>query len=147
MKSRMAVAVTLGAIAIGCCVGAPYAGAQNNNGGVTGPAGSTGATGAAASDAGISGAIEQKPLLSPTQRSMIYAEVSKNSGTASPSDFSPVIGADVPPMIALYELPDDTVADVPAAKLYKYTMVENKVVIVDPTKMRVIDVIGPTPQQ
>jgi hypothetical protein len=147
MKNRIAIAITLGAIAIGCCVGMPYAGAQAVNGGASGPAGSSGATGAAASDAGVSGAIEQKPLLTPAQRNTIYAEVSKNSSTTSPEDFSPVIGAEVPPMIALYELPDDAVADVPAAKLYKFTMVENKVVIVDPTKMRVIDVIGPTPQQ
>src|SRR5580692_6952422 len=143
MKNRMAVAITLGAIAFGYCVGAPYAGAQAINS-ASGPAGSTGA---AASDAGISGTIEQKPLLTPAQRSTIYAEVSKDKSSTSPKDFSPVIGADVPPMIALYELPDDAVADVPGAKLYKYTMVENKVVIVDPTKMRVIDVIGPTPQQ
>jgi hypothetical protein len=54
-----------------------------------------------------------------------------------------VIGADVPPMIELYALPDEAVASVPAAKIYKYTMVENKVVVVDPTKMRIIDVIGP----
>jgi hypothetical protein len=48
-------------------------------------------------------------------------------------------------MIELYMLPDDAIANVPAAKLYKYTMVENKVVLVDPTKMRVVDVIGPPP--
>ena len=39
-------------------------------------------------------------------------------------------------MIELYTLPDDALAAVPAAKLYKYTVVENKVVVVDPTKMR-----------
>jgi hypothetical protein len=100
----------------------------------------------AGSDAGISGAIEQKPLLSPAQRNAIYAEVSKDKSKRSPKDFSPVVGADVPPMIELYTLPDDALADVPAAKLYKYTMVENRVVVVDPTKMRVIDVIGPTSQ-
>jgi hypothetical protein len=48
-------------------------------------------------------------------------------------------------MIELYTLPDEAVAGIPAAKLYKYTMVENKVVLVDPTKMRVIDVIEPPP--
>jgi hypothetical protein len=147
MKNRMAVTMTLAAIAFGCCVGVPYAGAQTINGGTSGPAGSSGATGAAASDAGVSGAIEQKPLLTPAQRNTIYAEVSKDKSTTSPKDFSPVIGADVPPMIELYELPDDAIADIPAAKLYKYTMVENRVVIVDPTRMRVIDVIGPAPQQ
>ena len=46
-------------------------------------------------------------------------------------------------MIELYSLPDETLADNPAAKLYEYTMVKNEVVVVDPTKMRVVDKIGP----
>jgi hypothetical protein len=93
----------------------------------------------------VSGAIQQKLLLTPEQRVAIYQEVSKDKSKVAPKDFSPVVGADVPPMIELYTLPDDATASVPAAKLYKYTMVENKVVLVDPTKMRVIDVIGPPP--
>jgi len=96
-------------------------------------------------DTGVSGAIEQKLILSQAQRTAIYDQVSKDKSKVAPKDFSPVIGADVPPMIELYTLPDDAVAGVPAAKLYKYTMVENKVVLVDPTKMRVVDVIGPPP--
>ena len=46
-------------------------------------------------------------------------------------------------MINLYALPDDIVASNPSAKLYEYTMVQDKVVLVDPTKMRVVDTIGP----
>ena len=97
------------------------------------------------SDSGVTGAIEQKLILTPAQRTAIYNEVSKDKSKVAPKDFSPVIGADVPPMIELYMLPEDAVAGVPAAKLYKYTMVEGKVVLVDPTKMRVVDVIGPPP--
>jgi hypothetical protein len=96
-------------------------------------------------DTGISGAIEQKLILTPAQRTAIYDQVSKDKSKVAPKDFSPVIGADVPPMIELYMLPDEAVAGVPAAKLYKYTMVEGKVVLVDPTNMRVVDVIGPPP--
>jgi Protein of unknown function (DUF1236) len=101
--------------------------------------------GAAANDTGLGGAIQQKLILSPAQRTAIYDQVSKDKSKVAPKSFSPVVGGDVPPMIELYALPDDAVAGVPAAKLYKYTMVENKVVLVDPTKMRVIDVIGPPP--
>jgi len=97
------------------------------------------------SDTGVSGAIEQKLILSSAQRTAIYGQVSKDRSKVAPKNFSPVIGADVPPIIELYALPDEAVAGVPAAKLYKYTMVENKVVLVDPTKMRVVDVIGPPP--
>jgi Protein of unknown function (DUF1236) len=124
--------VVLGTSLLGAAVGVFAAGAQTNNAG---------------SDADVSGAIEQKPLLTPAQRSAIYAEVSKDTSRSSPKEFSAVIGADVPPMIELYTLPDDALAAVPAAKLYKYTVVENKVVVVDPTRMRVIDVIGPSPQR
>ena len=100
---------------------------------------------AAASDSGLGGAIDQKLILSPAQRTAIYNQVSKDKSKVAAKNFSPAIGSDVPPMIELYMLPDDAVAGVPAAKLYKYTMVENKVVLVDPTKMRVVDVIGPPP--
>jgi hypothetical protein len=85
--------------------------------------------------------------LTPAERSAIYATVSKDRNKASPQPFSTKIGADVPPMIELYSLPDQTVAENPAAKLYKYTMVENEVVVVDPTKMRVVDRIGPASDQ
>ena len=102
------------------------------------------ATNSAGGDTGISGAIQEKPLLSPAQRSAIYAEVSKDPSKSSRQHFTAVVGADVPPMIELYTLPDDATAAAPAAKLYKYTMVDDKVVVVDPTKMRVVDVIGPS---
>jgi Protein of unknown function (DUF1236) len=112
-----------------------------------GAVGGNPATNGAGSDTGVSGAIQQPPLLSPAQRSTIYAEVIKDPSKSSPQRFSAVIGAEVPPMIELYALPDDATAVVPAAKLYKYTMVDDKVVVVDPTKMRIVDVIGPSSKQ
>ena len=41
----------------------------------------------------------------------------------------------------------DLVANNPEAKLYKFTRVDDQVVLVDPTKMRVIAVIGPKPKE
>jgi hypothetical protein len=46
-------------------------------------------------------------------------------------------------MIELYALPDDILAENPAAEFYKYTVVADRVVLVDPTKMRIVAVIGP----
>jgi Protein of unknown function (DUF1236) len=135
-RSSTRMIVTLATVALTLCgglVGGFDAAAQ------TTPAGAPG------TDTGVSGAIEQKLILNPAQRAAIYDQVSKDKNKVAPKDFSPVIGADVPPMIELYALPDEAVAGVPAAKLYKYTMVEGKVVLVDPTKMRVVDVIGPPP--
>ncbi len=136
MKNCGSFSVTLAAALLGCCLGALDARAQTIS-----PTSPT----APGNDTGVSGAIEQKLILSSAQRTAIYQEVSKDRSKVAPKDFSPVIGADVPPMIELYMLPDDAIANVPEAKLYKYTMVENKVVLVDPTKMRVVDVIGPPP--
>jgi hypothetical protein len=134
----MTAAVCLAAAAI-----ALAAQAQTSNPAPPGTDGGNPATNSAGSDTGLSGAVQQKPLLSPAQRSAIYAEVIKDPSKSSPQHFSAVIGADVPPMIELYALPDDATSVVPAAKLYKYTMVEDKVVVVDPIKMRIVDVIGP----
>ena len=133
---------------LACCAMSFIACAQTTPG-TSNPGGTTtpGGLGAPTGDTGVSGAIQQKLLLTPEQRVAIYQEVSKDKSKVAPKDFSPVVGADVPPMIELYTLPDDATASVPAAKLYKYTMVENKVVLVDPTKMRVIDVIGPPPSR
>ena len=94
-------------------------------------------------DAGVASTLE----LTAAQRNAIYAAVSKDRSKVSPQRFPAVIGAEVPPMINLYALPDDIVAGIPAAKLYECTMVEDKVVVVDPTRMRVVDTIGPLPQQ
>ena len=138
MKNRSSIPLIAGMLILGCCIGGCPAIAQTGDG-----VGAGAATGTKGGDVGVSGAIEQKLILSPAQRQAIYEEVSKDKSKVAPKDFSPVIGGDVPPMIELYALPDDAVASVPAAKIYKSTMVENKVVVVDPTKMRVIDVIGP----
>jgi hypothetical protein len=121
--------------------------AQTSNPNSSGTLGGNPATNNAGSDTGVSGAVQQKPLLSPAQRSAIYAEVIKDPSKSSPQRFSAVVGADVPPMIELYALPDDAAAAAPAVKLYKYTMVDDKVVVVDPTKMRIVDVIGPSSKQ
>jgi len=133
MRQRSAITIIVTLAVCGGLVGGLGAAAQSTP---PGPPGT---------DSGVGGAIEQKLILSPTQRTAIYDQVSKDKSKVAPKGFSPVIGADVPPMIELYMLPDEAVAGVPAAKLYKYTMVENKVVLVDPTKMRVVDVIGPQP--
>ena len=85
--------------------------------------------------------------LTPVQRSAIYQAVHRDKSRVAPNRFAATIGADVPPMIELYALPDEVLADNPVAKLYKFTRVDEQVVLVDPTKMRVVAVIGPNPGQ
>jgi hypothetical protein len=108
------------------------------------------AVGAGAQSSGIdetvnADGVAPKLELTPAQRSAIYQEVHKDRSKVAPSQFATNVGAEVPPMIELYMLPDDILANNPVAKLYKYTKVEDQVVLVDPTNMRVIAVIGPKP--
>jgi hypothetical protein len=84
-----------------------------------------------------------KLRLTPAQKTAIYAAVGKDNSKVAPKKFAPAVGAEVPPMIELYALPDDILAANPATKFYQYTVVEDRVVLVDPTRMRVIAVIGP----
>jgi hypothetical protein len=81
--------------------------------------------------------------LTPAQRNAIYQEVHKGLSKVAPSRFVTDVGAEVPPVTDLYTLPDDIVATNPQARPYKFTEVDDQVVLVDPTKMRVIAVIGP----
>ena len=130
MTNRMTAAFTLAMSLLGGCV-ATLAMAQTNNPGNPDTAGNP------THNTAVSGTIEKapEPLLTPAQRNTIYALVSKDKSKTSAKDFSPVIGADVPPTIELYKLPDNTVTTGPGDKVYKYTMVEDKVVVVDPGRI------------
>jgi hypothetical protein len=82
--------------------------------------------------------------LTDTQRSSIAAAVRRENKAAEPSiSFVPSVGAPVPPAIELYMLPDSVLAEVPASRSVKYTMMKNQLVLVDPTTMRVVDIIIP----
>jgi len=91
--------------------------------------------------------LAPKLELTAAQKSAIYQAVHKEKSKVAPSRFATNVGAEVPPMIELYMLPDDILANNPVTKLYKFTRVDDQVVLVDPTNMRVIDVIGPKPAQ
>jgi hypothetical protein len=92
-----------------------------------------------------SAGVAAKLELTPAQRSVIYQAVHRDKSKVAPNRFTARIGADVPPMIELYPLPDEILAENPVAKLYKFTRVDDQVVLVDPTRMRVVAVIGPNP--
>jgi hypothetical protein len=82
--------------------------------------------------------------LTPEQRTTILNAVRQNSAkVASPVNFVASVGAPVPPSIELYMLPDGVLAQVPEVRVVKYTTVQNQIVLVDPTTMRVVDVISP----
>jgi hypothetical protein len=80
--------------------------------------------------------------LTDAQSKAVYQSVRKDKSKVTPRHFATNVGADVPPMIELYALPGEIVTNIPVTKLYKFTRVEDQVVLVDPTKMRIMAVIG-----
>jgi hypothetical protein len=74
-------------------------------------------------------------------RDAVRQDKAKPSASAVPN--TPVaIGAQLPASIALRILPDAALAQAPAAKTVQYTVIGNQVVLVDPTNMRVVDIIN-----
>jgi hypothetical protein len=56
-------------------------------------------------------------------------------------NFNISVGGQVPPSIELNYLPIAALSQAPEARALKYTMVQNQVVLVDPTNMRIVEVI------
>lgn len=85
----------------------------------------------------------QHPELTAEEKVAI-AQAVKQSGrqVKVPPGLTAAVGGELPPAIELYMLPDSALASIPAAKLLKYTIVDGQVVLVDPTTMRVTDILA-----
>jgi hypothetical protein len=82
--------------------------------------------------------------LTPQQRAAIYHAVAgAQLRTPPPPNLPVTVGAQIPPVTELYALPEVVTAEAPSAKFYRYTVAQNRVVIVDPTNLTVVDVIRP----
>jgi hypothetical protein len=93
-----------------------------------------------------SGSLAQRTVLSPQQRRAIYDAVARQRVRSAGPAVAAVVGAPVPPSLALYDLPvqtssPDQTADDFGVRVLKYAMVADDVVVVDPIAMRVVDVI------
>jgi Protein of unknown function (DUF1236) len=86
----------------------------------------------------------QSPSLTAAQKAAIFSSLTLDkSKIKSAENFRVAVGARVPPTIELHPLPEGALAEAPAARPYRYTMVANQVVLVDPASMRVVEVIKP----
>ena len=89
------------------------------------------------------GGVSQDFALSPAQRSAIYNAVLGQRVRGLNPRIVTAIGAPVPPSVTLQNLPEQALGD-QTEELLKYALVENNVIVVDPIRMRVVDVIpGP----
>jgi hypothetical protein len=82
--------------------------------------------------------------LTPAQKTAILTAVlAEKAKITPPPNFQASVGGPVPPSIELYILPIGAMAQAPELRSLKYTMAQNQVLLVDPTTMRVIDIIRP----
>ena len=82
--------------------------------------------------------------LTPAERAAILAAVRQEKAkpdSKMPPDAPVSVGVQLTPSTALRILPDAALAQAPAAKTVQYTLIGNQVVLVDPTNMRVVDII------
>jgi hypothetical protein len=87
------------------------------------------------------GGVTQQLALTAAQKSAIYNAVMQQRIRVAGAAIPVAVGAPVSSAAALSELPDMAVADNPAATFLKYAMVEDDIVVVDPVKMRVVEII------
>jgi hypothetical protein len=80
--------------------------------------------------------------LTPAQRTTILnAVLAESAKITPPPKFQAAVGAQVPPSIELRTLPSVAMAQAPELRSLQYTMSQNQVLLVDPTTMRVVDII------
>ena len=98
---------------------------------------------AAALLAGTAGIVAAQTAvidLSPDQRTTVYRSITRERvRVAPPADFRARVGVEVPDSVELYPIPETV--EVPAIRRYRYTVIDNQVVLVDPGTHRVVEVI------
>jgi hypothetical protein len=87
--------------------------------------------------------IETRPglELSPTQRTTIYRTVRRQPVVVPAPDVNVRVGAPIPRSVELRPIPEDVYVDVPVLRRYRYMVVNDEVVLVDPETSQVVEII------
>ncbi len=83
----------------------------------------------------------QAPGLTAAQKTRIFETVISASESRT-TDNDVAVGDPVPP-VDLHPLPAEVLAQAPAARPYRYTIMADQVVLIDPQTLRVVDIIKP----
>jgi hypothetical protein len=81
--------------------------------------------------------------LTPAQERSIYRSVASELAQPALPDFQPELGATLPDIVMLRDLPSGLAADIPHAKDYKFAKLHDQVLLVDPYTKRVLEIINP----
>jgi hypothetical protein len=79
-------------------------------------------------------------ILTAAQRSAIWKDLSKQATNQNAAGFDATIGTVVPNTIKLERIPGDVAANNPSLGRYDFAMVDDKIVIVDPSNKLIADV-------
>ena len=91
---------------------------------------------------GNSAAASDRLDLSDAQQKSIWKDISRHAANQSaPSGFNAAIGTAIPASVSTYPLPRAAARDVPAVKPYRYAMLQNKVLIVNPSDKKIADIV------
>jgi hypothetical protein len=83
--------------------------------------------------------VTAEPLqLTPVQRQTIYRTIVQQPIAAPAPTVEYRVGARIPDSVRLYSIPDSVAVEVPAVKAYRYMVVNNRVVLVDPATSQVV---------
>ncbi len=73
----------------------------------------------------------------------IWKDISRHAtNQTAPSGFNATVGEAIPSNVSTYPLPRQASRDVPAVKPYRYAMMQDKVLIVNPNDKKIADVVS-----
>ncbi len=84
--------------------------------------------------------VTTEPLeLTPVQRQTIYRTIVRERVAPAEPTIEYRVGARVPDSVRLYSVPQEVAVEVPAIRSYKYIVVNNRLVLVDPATTQVVE--------
>ena len=84
--------------------------------------------------------VTTEPLeLTPVQRRTIYRTIVRERLAPAEPTIEYRVGARLPDSVRLYSVPQEVAVEVPAIRSYKYMVVNNRVVLVDPATSQVVE--------
>lgn len=87
---------------------------------------------------------QSEPLnLTPSQRAELWQNLSTQPKGTPPVGFAPKVGEALPSAIGIKPLPSNVTNQVPALKQDEYAMLQNQLLIVDPSSTKIVDIITP----
>ena len=84
--------------------------------------------------------VTTEPLeLTPVQRRTIYRTIVRERVAPAEPTVEYRVGARLPDSVRLYSIPQEVAVEVPTIRSYKYMVVNNRVVLVDPATSQVVE--------